>query len=77
MAERWIGLVAPVLDAHRRDNAARPYVLLSDITPQLAREPIPMVELTNAFNHLPALVPLADRVNACILGVAPSGQEVG
>lgn len=42
VAERWLTLVAPTLDAHRRRRHRKPYVLLSDITSALRREPLPI-----------------------------------
>ncbi len=75
VAERWLTLVAPTLDAHRRRQHRRPYVLLSDITPTLRREPLPVSMVTEAFADLPELTPLAERVTACILGVPGPARE--
>lgn len=69
VAERWLTLVAPVLDEHRRRHHRRPYILLSDITATLRRSPLPVTEVSAAFADLPELTPLAERVTACILGV--------
>jgi superfamily II DNA or RNA helicase len=76
VAERWITVVSPTLDAYRRRYRNRPYVLLSDITRQLIAEPVSTVDLVGAFAALPALTPLAERINSCILGV-PATLSVG
>lgn len=74
VAERWLALVAPTLDAHRRRHHRKPYVLLSDITAALRRDPFPVEAVTEAFADLPELTPLSERVTACILGVPGHGR---
>jgi hypothetical protein len=69
VAERWLQLIAPVLDQHRTDNPRRRYVLIDDITNRLAAQPFDLAETEAAFFGVPDLPPLADRVSACILGV--------
>jgi hypothetical protein len=70
VAERWLTLVAPVLENHRQtqDRRAR-YTLLRDITRWLRENQFDIVELENHFADLPVAAPLAERVSACIIGV--------
>lgn len=77
VAGRWLTLVSPVMDAFQRQHRHRPFVLLSDITSWLIADPLPTDDVLQAFSDLPDLVPLADRVTACILGVpAPVGPRI-
>ena len=69
MAERWLQLIAPVLEQHRAGNPRRLYVLIDDITSRLTSQPFDLAEVEAAFFGVPNLPPLADRVSACILGV--------
>lgn len=73
VAERWLQLIAPVLDQHRRENPRRRYVLIDDVTSRLAAQPFDLAETEAAFFGVPDLPPLADRVSACILGVPATG----
>jgi hypothetical protein len=72
VAERWLGLIAPRLEAHRATTRGRRYALLKDITPALAREPLELATVEDAMSELPTARPLHDRVSVCILGV-PAG----
>jgi hypothetical protein len=64
------------MEAYQDRHRQRPYVLISDITRELARQPLSTPVVLEAFSDLPDLVPLADRVTACILGVpAPLGTQ--
>jgi hypothetical protein len=69
VAERWITLVSPALEDYRRTHRHRPYILISDLTPSLVANPLPQASVHEAFDDLPLLTPLAERVTACILGV--------
>lgn len=69
VVDQWLGLIAARVDAYRSAHPAKPYTLLSDITPGLLTDPLPLTDLRAAFDGLPTLTPLADRVSACILGV--------
>lgn len=69
LAERWLQLIAPVLEAHRVEQRNLRYVLLRDITPRLTADPFDLDVVEAAFVDVPAALPLADRVSACILGV--------
>lgn len=69
VAERWLQLVAPILEQHRADNPRRRYVLIGDITRRLIGEPLDLGETEEAFFGVPDSAPLADRISACILGV--------
>lgn len=73
VAERWLELVAPRLEAHRTATRGRRYALLRDITKGLERDPLPLAEVETAMSGLPQATPLAERVSACILGVPGAG----
>lgn len=70
VAERWLELVAPLLDAHRARRRHHRYVVLADIDAELRSAPLPLDVVERALSNLPALEPLAERVSACILGLA-------
>jgi superfamily II DNA or RNA helicase len=74
VAERWLSLVAPTLDRYRQEHRNRPYVLISDITPTLITEPQSSATVVAAFADLPDLIPLDQRVTACILGLADTHE---
>jgi hypothetical protein len=69
VAERWLSLVAPALDLHRQRYRNRPYILISDVTPALIKQPASPSTVAAAFADLPHLIPLDQRVTACILGL--------
>jgi hypothetical protein len=69
VAGRWLALVSPVYDRFQREHRHRPYVVVSDVTPSLKAEPLPTTAVLASFDKLPDLVPLAERITACILGV--------
>jgi hypothetical protein len=70
VAERWLSLVAPALDLYRQQYRNRPYILISDVTPALIKQPASPSTVAAAFADLPHLIPLDQRVTACILGLA-------
>lgn len=69
VAERWLELTAPVRERYRRRQRGRRFVLLSEVTGELARSPLPVTTVSGAFSDLPVAAPLEERVTACILGV--------
>ena len=69
VAETWIELVRPRLDAFRARARSRPFVLLRDIDDDLRSNPLPLHLVREAFGALPVQAPLGERVTACILGV--------
>lgn len=70
VAERWLTLVAPLLEEHQRGEQRRArFTLLRDITPRLKAHPFPIDEVERHFSGVPYAAPLADRVSACIIGV--------
>ncbi len=69
VAERWLTLVGPILDARRAERHSKRYVLLRDIDTHLRSDALPHDKVVDAFSGLPQAKPLADRVTACILGV--------
>ena len=77
VAERWLELVAPRLEAHRVATRGRRYALLRDITKGLVAEPLELPDVEDAMSVLPTAPPLADRVSACILGVADAQAGAG
>ena len=62
-----------VLAAHRVATRGRRYALLRDITKRLVAEPLELGDVEEAMSALPSAPPLADRVSACIVGVAGGG----
>ena len=74
VAERWLELVVPRLEAHRVATRGRRYALLKDITKGLVAEPLELEDVEEAMTGVPLAQPFADRVSACILGV-PDGRE--
>jgi hypothetical protein len=68
LAQRWIDLVRPRLDA-RRQRSRRRYQLLSDITADLVDDPVAPDEVRRALADLPMRPPLTDRITAAIVGV--------
>jgi superfamily II DNA or RNA helicase len=69
VAERWLELVAPRLEAHRRTTRGRRYALLRDITAGLRADPLDLADVEAAMSGLPLAAPLGDRVTVGILGV--------
>jgi hypothetical protein len=69
LAQRWLELVTPLVDEHRRTHRRLRYVVLDDITPTLVASPLPLGEVSAAFSELTVSPPLGERVTACILGV--------
>ena len=69
VAEQWLGLIAPRLEAHRVATRGRRYALLRDITRELGRAPLELASVEDAMSELPMARPLQDRVSVCILGV--------
>ena len=69
LAEAWLGLVRPRLDAHRRRHRRARYVLLRDIDAELVSDPLDLDTVERECSGLLEDVPLAERVRACILGL--------
>jgi hypothetical protein len=76
VAEAWIDLVRPRLDAFRSRARSRPFVLLRDLDDELRSHPLALQVVRNAFADLPVQAPLGERVTACILGV-PGVEPAG
>ena len=72
VAERWLSLVKPALEAARHQRRRGRYLRLRHIEAQLRDAPLHLKEVERAFAGLPTTVPLANRVTACILGVPQS-----
>lgn len=69
VAERWLALVRPHLDAERARRRFQQFVLLREIDKRLEAEPLPLAAVEAAFRDLAVMAPLDDRVVACVLGV--------
>jgi superfamily II DNA or RNA helicase len=69
VAERWLELVAPRLEEHRKQTKGRRYSLLKDITPGLRNEPLRLEEVEEQMTGLAMAPPLAERVSVCVLGL--------
>lgn len=68
VAERWLRLVAPVLEDHRR-SSRKPFVLLRDIESRLFEDPFHLEVVEAALEGVDRVAPLTERVTACIVGV--------
>jgi hypothetical protein len=75
VAERWLSMITPALEAHRSENPRSRYVLIGDVTGRLIASPLPIEEVEAAFSAIPALAPLEDRISACILGVPATASQ--
>jgi hypothetical protein len=73
VAERWLALIAPALEAQRKEMRRRRYILLRDVEPRLIREPLDYESVFRAFVDLPPATPLDERVSACVIGVPDPG----
>ena len=69
VAERWLAVTAEIREGWRERHRHKPFVLPSDVTAELVASPILVASLAEAFDGLPVLPPLEERVTACILGV--------
>ncbi len=69
VAERWLELVSPVMEAQRADTRRLRYVLIRDITKRLEATRFPLEQVESTFSGIEITIPLAERVSACILGV--------
>ena len=69
VAKCWLELISPVIAEHRAEVTRSRYILLSDVTPRLKRQPMEFDLVAEAFSGLPTAIPLDERVTACILGV--------
>ena len=69
VAQRWLELVAPILEAERTIRRRAPYLVLKDINARLLSAPLHVGEVEGQMSDLPVAAPLERRVSACILGV--------
>jgi hypothetical protein len=69
IAQRWLDLVAPLLEAERAVRRRAPYLVLTDINASLARDPLDIDQVERQMSDLPIAPPIERRINACILGV--------
>jgi len=70
VAERWLLLVAPVLEERRHAR----YVLLKEITNRLSTNPLPIELVEEVFADIPVAAPVSERISAMILGVSGVGS---
>lgn len=68
VAERWLDVVRPRLDAER-SRRRNQLLLLRDLDRALEAEPLSLGAVEAAFGGLASMAPLDERVTACILGV--------
>lgn len=69
VAERWLEVVRPRLDAERTRRRHQPFVLLRDIDRILETEMLVLDEVEARFGALVTMAPVDERIVACILGV--------
>jgi hypothetical protein len=69
VAERWLEVVRPRLDAERARRRHQPFVLLRDVERDLEAAPLVLDEVEAGFGALVTMAPVDERVVACILGV--------
>jgi hypothetical protein len=72
VAQRWLDLMAPRLEAERLSSRRR-YVLLRHLDKALRSNPLDLEQVETVMSNLPVASPLAQRVTACILGIPDSG----
>jgi len=72
LAEAWLSLVRPRLEAHRRQHRRARYVLLRDIDRDLFASPLDLDTVEHECSGLLEELPLGERVRACILGMPGS-----
>ncbi|HET6582520.1 MAG TPA: SNF2-related protein, partial [Nannocystaceae bacterium] len=77
VAERWLTIVRPHLDAERARRRFQQFVLLREIDKRLETEPLALATVEAAFGKLTAMAPLDDRVVACVLGVPVVHEPIG
>lgn len=68
-AELWLELVQPMRVEIRAQRRRIPYSRLADIDPLLRQNPLDLPAVEHTFSRLRTIVPLAQRVASCILGV--------
>ena len=76
LADAWLRMIRPRQQAvmsKRRRKGRRPW-RLNDLKPNLLDEPLELAVVERAFDGVPTLPPLADRVVAMIVGV-PEEQD--
>lgn len=73
VAQRWLGLITPALEAERSVRRKAPYLVLADIEPRLLASPLELTSVEHEISDLPFAAPLDRRVSACILGVPAAG----
>ena len=74
VAERWIALVRPHVDAERARRRHQQFILLRDVDQRLVDDPIDPTSVEAALADLTAVPPLDERVVACIIGVVQPSQ---
>lgn len=73
VAERWVTLVRPRLEASRQNRRSR-YTRLRDIDPELQADPLDLPTVEEAYQRITTTEPFSHRISACILGV-PTTDE--
>jgi hypothetical protein len=71
VADAWLRLIRPrVRQALAARRARRKLWRLGDVLPDLLEHPIPIEQMNATFHHVPALMPVEQRVLAMIVGVS-------
>lgn len=70
VAERWLRLVAPILEEVRSGGRRRKrYVRLRDIQVRLQKDPMPVEQVVEEFLDVPSAPALGERIAACIISL--------
>jgi len=69
VAQAWLDLVAPALEAERAARRLARYVLLRYADARLRATALALGDVEEAMSRLPIAAPLDQRISACILGV--------
>ena len=69
VAERWLQLIQPAREQHRRTSRRNRYSRISDINQLLLERPLSIKGVEDRLQALRPLEPFDQRVSACILGV--------
>ena len=69
VAELWLEIVRPLLEASRQRARKRRYTLLRHINADLRDHPFDLRDIEGRLSQVPLAEPFERRVNSCILGI--------
>ncbi|MFP5255363.1 MAG: SNF2-related protein [Acidimicrobiia bacterium] len=69
VAERWLDLIGPAMEAARERTRHRSYATIQAATATLMNDPLELTQVEEALATVPTASPLIERVSICILGV--------